>query len=120
VIYFATDRRQEAVSAISAAVGQELDFPPDWDVLAAVVDGVVVGGAVVSGSEVHCGVVTPIFMRPLIRDLFPKLLDKHGKITTKVRASNTIGQRFVGRLGFNKTGESGEVFTYELTRIRHV
>jgi hypothetical protein len=118
VIHYDKTRRAEAIEAISVAVGRQCTFPEQVEVIA-IVDNAVVGGVVVIENEVHVGVVRPIYCRGLIRELFKPILKKYGKATTKVRAANTIGQKFVERLGFTKTGTSEEVVTYELHRIRH-
>lgn len=119
MIHFA-DRREDGIKAIEQAIGQPFPLPDEWDVLTAIDGDSVIGAAIVKGNEVHCGTIGPFFLRPLIRSLLVGLLETHGSVVTKCRPGNTIGRRFVERLGFVKTGETEVVVTYELKELRHV
>ena len=106
-------RRDEAIAAIGRSVGERLPIGDEWHVVA-IVDGEVIGGVMRKGREVHLGITRPVFLRGLIRQYM------RGDEVTTVRASHAVGRRFVERLGFVQTGESGEVIRYELKGLNHV
>ena len=118
MVHFDKSRRQEAIDAISAAVGQRVDFACDvW----AVVDTTdVVGGVVVNGDEVHIGLTRYVFLRAIFRELMPPILERFGYIRTMVRSSHTKGIKFVTRLGFQLVADYDGVSYFRLYEARHV
>jgi len=79
----------------------------DFDILPLTESGRVIGGVMVKGNELHVGygVKPKASIKPYIKSILSKAIDKHGHVVTAVMADNKSGLRFCERLGFVKLGE---------------
>jgi ribosomal protein S18 acetylase RimI-like enzyme len=81
------------------------------------------GFVMVRGSEIHAWrhpeYAGRWMSRGEIRRVLQPLIDQFGAVTTTVRKTNTTGQRFVSRLGFEPVGECDLNILFEMTRLKH-
>lgn len=98
-------------------------FTPGWEFTEIKRGGELAGFVMARGNEVHVYRLPAFdgrwFVRGDIERVLTPLIKEHGCVVTKVRASNRVGQRFCGRIGFVKTGADGDVITMKLERLNH-
>lgn len=84
-------------------------------------DGLLFGAVLTDGSEIH--LVWRNGMqgtRRLLRQHLGGIIEKHGHAVTRVSKGNVASQKFVARLGFERTHEDAFDIYYRIERMRHV
>ena len=95
----------QSVSARSGVTYDEfVERTADYEFIPVIEDGIVIGGVMVRGCEVHVGVVkTPSgAMRGMLRRILNEIHAKHSFVFTAVMIENSAGIRFCKRLGFTE------------------
>lgn len=79
-------------------------------------NGAIVGAYFNRGNEVHAAVMPEArgmwFSKRVVRWI-NSLLSEYGVLTTKVMADHIPGHEFAKRLGFVKTGQTGQIVYYK-------
>ena len=101
------------------AYGLSASHPQGWDVLAIVDGREVIGAVITKGDEAHIGVTRTANIRSVLKEVIGGQLAMYGQSTTTVRKTNAKGQRFVERIGYVKSHESGELIHYVLKEFRY-
>lgn len=109
--------QQEAERLLGFSVGD------GWTFTAVNRGGELAGFVMQRGAEVHAYRLPSFngrwFTRQDVERVLLPILKTHGEVTTKVRADNTTGRKFVTRLGFVKVGDSSDVHIFRATRFNH-
>ena len=100
-----------------------MQIPEGWTEHPIYRDGCQVGFFCVQGNEIHCYRLESAKGRWITRQdlerLTVPLFKQYGCIITKVRKANTIGHRFVTRLGFAATASDDLNIYYRAERLHH-
>ncbi len=96
---------------------------PGWTFVPIRRAGELAGFVMQQGPEVHVHRLPAFtgrwFTRQDVERVLLPILKTHGEVTTKVRADNLTGQKFVTRLGFVRVGEGPGVHLFRATRLNH-
>lgn len=93
----------------------------DWETHDYVVDGEVVGTAMIKGSEIHFALDAKQYKKAMrrgpMRAAIKPLFDRLGFLTTRILIGHTDQARFVERVGFEKTWSDGRFDYYLLANL---
>lgn len=93
----------------------------EWQFIGYHMDGKAVAIAALKGTEIHFAVDPKMRLRTLLRDRIVEFLtpifEARGFLTTRVMKTSKDAARFIKRLGFEKTNESGSFDHYMLSRV---
>lgn len=98
-------------------------FPDGWEFVEILRGGELAGFFCTKGDEIHCHRIESFSGRWLTRQdierIITPIFTKFCTIKTKVRKQNSIGHRFVQRLGFSHVAEDEFCIFYEARSINH-
>lgn len=98
-------------------------FTPGWTFHDIHMQGKLSGFVMERDGEIHCWRLPAFngawFTRKDVDHLITPLIKKYGFVTTKVKAENRVGQRFVKRLGFVKIATHGDEIIYLSEAFNH-
>jgi hypothetical protein len=108
---------QEASSLLGFAV------PDGWKFIEIHRGGTLAAFVLVKGAEIHVSRLPEFKGRWLTRQDVERIclpiIKQFGHVKTAVMASNSAGQAFVQRLGFNRQHESNGIVHYRTEKVKH-
>lgn len=116
------ETREELLAPLCAeAGGVPIETFADWDVVPYYLDGAVACTAIVKGTEIHFYVRPEarkkLILRSRTQEFLRPLMNVLGFLTTRVLHENKEAQRFVERIGFEKTWADNQFQFYILERL---
>jgi hypothetical protein len=90
----------------------------DWEEVPLIRGGELRGRALVRGTEIHFEVIKgPAIFKQTARDFLAPLFDRLGFLTTRAELGDKVSDRFITRMGFERTWDDGKYQHYVMTAL---